>query len=244
MNVQNSIQTQDNSKELVKITNLTKKYKNKAALSNIYLTLESGHIVGLLGPNGSGKTTLMKILAGVLTDYQGKVTINGKGIGPQSKALVSYLPDMPYFSQWMCPLDMIALFKSFYFDFNEQKCLNMLKRLGLDDKQKIKSMSKGMIEKFQLCLVMSREAKIYILDEPIGGVDPAARDYILDTILTNYSEEATIFLSTHLIADVERIFDTIVFLKEGKIVRQGNIDNIRTEEGKSIDELFREVFKC
>jgi len=233
--------TQNN---LVRITNLTKKYQNKSALSNINLTLESGHIVGLLGPNGSGKTTLIKILTGVINDYSGAVTINGKAIGPESKALVSYLPDTAYFSPWMCPLDMIALFKDFYSDFNEHKCLEMLKRLSLNEKQKIKTMSKGMIEKFQLCLVMSRNAMLYILDEPIGGVDPAARDYILDTILANYNEDATIFMSTHLISDVERIFDTVIFLREGEIALQGNIDNIRAEEGKSIDQLFREVFKC
>lgn len=244
MSMQNNNQVIDNKSELVKITNLTKKYKNKAALSNINLTLESGRIVGLLGPNGSGKTTLIKILSGALNDYEGAVTINGKSVGPETKALVSYLPDSAYFSPWMCPLDMIALFKDFYTDFNEHKCLEMLRRLDLNEKQKIKTMSKGMIEKFQLCLVMSRNAMLYILDEPIGGVDPAARDYILDTILTNYNEDATIFLSTHLISDVERIFDTVVFLKEGEIVLQGNIDNIREEEGKSIDQLFREVFKC
>jgi ABC-2 type transport system ATP-binding protein len=244
MNMQNSIQEREKATELVRITNLTKKYNSKAALSNINLTLDSGHIVGLLGPNGSGKTTLIKILTGVLNDYEGAVSINGKSVGPESKALVSYLPDTAYFSPWMRPLDMIALFKDFYSDFNEHKCLEMLKRLGLNEKQRIKTMSKGMIEKFQLCLVMSRNAMLYILDEPIGGVDPAARDYILDTILSNYNEDATIFLSTHLISDVERIFDTVVFLKEGEIVLQGNIDNIREEEGKSIDQLFREVFKC
>jgi ABC-2 type transport system ATP-binding protein len=244
MNIQNNIQEYDKKGELVKITNLTKKYQNKAALSNINLTLEPGHIVGLLGPNGSGKTTLIKILTGVIKEYDGAVSINGKDIGTSSKALVSYLPDSTYFSPWMCPLDMIALFKDFYSDFDEHKCLDMLKRLGLNEKQRIKTMSKGMIEKFQLCLVMSRNAMLYILDEPIGGVDPAARDYILDTILTNYSEDATIFMSTHLISDVERIFDTVIFLKEGEIVLQGNIDNIREKEEKSIDQLFREVFKC
>lgn len=233
-----------NNSELVRITNLTKKYQNKKALSNVNLALEAGHIIGLLGPNGSGKTTLMKILTGVIRDYEGAVTVGGKDIGPETKALVSYLPDASYFSHWMTPLDVISLFKDFYADFDEHKCREMLKRLGLSEKQKIKSMSKGMIEKFQLCLVMSRNAKLYILDEPIGGVDPAARDYILDTILTNYNEDATIFMSTHLISDVERIFDTVIFLKEGEIVLEGNIDNIRAKEEKSIDELFREVFKC
>ena len=242
--MQNNNQELEHSNELVRITNLTKKYQSKAALSNLSMTLKSGHIVGLLGPNGSGKTTLIKILTGVINDYEGAVSINGSDVGPSTKALVSYLPDTAYFSPWMNPSDMIALFKDFYADFDEHKCLEMLKRLGLNEKQKIKTMSKGMIEKFQLCLVMSRNAKLYILDEPIGGVDPAARDYILDTILTNYNEDATIFMSTHLISDVERIFDTVIFLKEGEIVLQGDIDDIRTKEEKSIDQLFREVFKC
>lgn len=232
------------TKPLVAISNLTKNYRNKPALSGIDLTLEPGHIVGLLGPNGSGKTTMLKILAGVIKDYNGTVTISGNTIGPATKALVSYLPDASYFSPWMTPMDMIALFRDFYQDFDEKKCLEMLRRLNLDPKQKIKTMSKGMVEKFQLCLVMSRNARLYLLDEPIGGVDPAARDFILDTILKNYKEDATIFMSTHLISDVERIFDTVVFLKEGEIVLQGDIDAIREKEDKSIDQLFREVFKC
>jgi ABC-2 type transport system ATP-binding protein len=229
---------------LVEVTGLSKSYQSKAVLKNINLTIEPGHIVGLLGPNGSGKTTLIKILTGAIKDYQGNVSINGSPVGPVTKAVVSYLPDTAYFSPWMRPTDMISLFKDFYADFDEKKCLDMLHRLGLSETQKIKSMSKGMIEKFQLCLVMSRNARIYVLDEPIGGVDPAARDFILDTILTNYNENSTILMSTHLISDVERIFDTVIFLREGEIVREGNIDNIREEEGKSIDQLFREVFKC
>ena len=229
---------------LVEIINVTKTYQSKAALSNLNLSLKPGHIVGLLGPNGSGKTTLMKILAGVLKDYEGSVTINGESIGPNTKAVVSYLPDVSYFSAWMRPIDVMALFKDFYADFDEGKCSEMVKKLGLDEKQRIKTMSKGMIEKFQLCLVMSRNAMLYVLDEPIGGVDPAARDYILDTILSNYNEDGTIFLSTHLISDVERLFDTVVFIKEGEVVLNGEIDTIREKEGKSIDQLFREVFKC
>jgi len=229
---------------LVEIANVTKTYQSRKALSALNLNLEPGHIVGLLGPNGSGKTTLMKILTGVLKDYTGAVTINGETVGAKTKALVSYLPDVSYFSAWMRPIDVIALFKDFYADFDEQKCLEMVKRLGLDEKQRIKTMSKGTIEKFQLCLVMSRNALLYVLDEPIGGVDPAARDYILSTILSNYNEAGTIFISTHLISDVEKIFDTVVFLKEGEVVLHGEIDEIRQREGKSIDELFREVFKC
>lgn len=230
--------------ELIKIENLSKKYQKKQVLSNINLTLEPGHIVGLLGPNGSGKTTLIKILTGIIKEYNGSVTIHGNVIGPATKALVSYLPDNSYFSKWMNPLDVISIFKDFYSDFDENKCLEMLRRLGLNPKQKITQMSKGMIERFQLCLVMSRNAKLYILDEPLGGIDPASRDFILDTILTNYNEDATIFMSTHLISDVERIFDTVIFLKDGEIVLQDDIDNIRSSEGKSIDQLFREVFKC
>ncbi|NCB41465.1 MAG: ABC transporter ATP-binding protein [Clostridia bacterium] len=230
--------------DLVEIINVTKTYQHKEALSNLNLSLKPGHIVGLLGPNGSGKTTLMKILTGAIKDYTGSVTISGEAIGPKTKALVSYLPDVSYFSTWMRPLDVIALFKDFYADFDESKCLEMVKRLGLDEKQRIKTMSKGMVEKFQLSLVMSRNAMLYVLDEPIGGVDPAARDYILDTILSNYNEDGTIFISTHLISDVERLFDTVVFLKEGEIVLNGEIDTIREKEGKSIDQLFREVFKC
>ena len=230
--------------ELAAITNLTKKYQGKTVLSEINLTLKPGHIVGLLGPNGSGKTTLIKILTGVIKEYSGTVAINGNAIGPKTKALVSYLPDSTYFSSWMRPIDVIALFHDFYADFDEKKCMEMLQRLGLNQNQKIKTMSKGMIEKFQLCLVMSRNALLYVLDEPIGGVDPAARDFILDTILTNYNEDATIFMSTHLISDVERIFDTVIFLKNGQIVLEGDIDDIRATEDKSIDQLFREVFKC
>lgn len=240
----NNIEPSDLTGHLVEINNISKQYQNKQVLSNVNLNLEPGHIVGLLGPNGSGKTTLMKILTGAIKDYTGTVTINGTLVGPETKAIVSYLPDASYFSPWMCPLDMIHLFKDFYADFNEEKCLEMLHKLGLNEKQKIKTMSKGMVEKFQLCLVMSRHARLYVLDEPIGGVDPAARDYILDTILNNYNEQSTILMSTHLISDVERIFDTVVFLKEGEIVLHGDIDNIREKEEKSIDQLFREVFKC
>lgn len=244
MNMQSIKQMPDAQSNILNVSNLNKNYQKKSALSNLNLSLESGHIVGLLGPNGSGKTTLMKILTGVIKDYSGTVAINGMAVGPETKASVSYLPDNSYFSPWMCPLDMISLFKDFYADFNEAKCLEMLHKLGLNEKQKIKTMSKGMVEKFQLCLVMSRKAKFYVLDEPIGGVDPAARDYILDTILSNYDPDSTILMSTHLISDVERIFDTVIFLKEGQIVLQGDIDNIRATEQKSIDELFREVFKC
>ncbi|WP_324824271.1 ABC transporter ATP-binding protein [Sinanaerobacter sp. ZZT-01] len=232
------------NKELIKIEHLTKNYQKKQALTDINLTLEPGHIVGILGPNGSGKTTLIKILTGVIRDYSGNITIDGNKIGPSTKAIISYLPDHSYFSKWMRPLDVISIFKDFYTDFDEAKCLEMVHRLGLNPKQKIIQMSKGMIERFQLCLVMSRNARLYILDEPLGGIDPASRDFILDTILTNYNEDATILMSTHLISDVERIFDTVIFIKDGEIVLNDDIDNIRSSKGKSIDQLFREVFKC
>ena len=229
---------------IIKTDNVSKAYNGKNVLNNINLELKKGHIIGLLGPNGSGKTTLMKILTGTMMDYTGNVLIEEKPVGVKTKAIVSYLPDSSYFSSWMKPIDLIQMFSDFYEDFDSEKCQKMLDSLGLDKNQRIKTMSKGMIEKMQLCLVMSRNARLYVLDEPIGGVDPAARDYILDTILSNYNEDSTILMSTHLIPDVERIFDTYVFFKEGNIVMQGEIDDIREREGKSIDELFREVFKC
>lgn len=239
----NTVNEQGNA-QLIEIKGLTKRYQQTTALSEVNLTLQSGRIIGLLGPNGSGKTTLLKIMAGLIKEYTGEVTISGHKIGSKTKALVSYLPDQPYFSSWMTPRDMIALFQDFYADFDANKCQEMFQKLGLSETQKIKTMSKGMIEKTQLCLIMARNAKIYLLDEPLGGVDPAARDFILDTILTNYNEDATILMSTHLISDVERIFDTVIFIKDGEIALHDDIDNIRAREGKSIDDLFREVFKC
>ncbi|MBC8537195.1 ABC transporter ATP-binding protein [Feifania hominis] len=230
--------------DLVAIEGVSKAYGPLKALDNVSLRLAGGQIIGLLGPNGSGKTTLIKILTGLLTDYQGSVRVLGAPVGPQSKAAISYLPDRNYFPDWMRARDAIALFRDFYADFSDAKAFEMLTRLGLSADQKIKSMSKGMIEKFQLCLVMSRAAKLYVLDEPLAGVDPAARDFILDTVLTNYSESSSILISTHLIADVERIFDSAIFLKNGQIVLHDNIDAIRAEHGKSLDQLFREVFKC
>lgn len=229
---------------IVKIRNLTKNYPGKTALNNVNLDLNKGHIIGLLGPNGSGKTTLLKILSGVIKDYSGDAFVDNMPIGKETKAMVSFLPDSSYFSPWMRPIDLIDMFEDFYADFDKNKCIKMLESLGLDKSQRVKTMSKGMVEKFQLCLVMSRNASLYILDEPIGGVDPAARDFILDTILSNYNGESTILMSTHLISDVERIFDTVIFLKEGNIILQGEIDDIREKEEKSIDQLFREVFKC
>ncbi len=236
----------ENNSNLVEVTGLSKKYGHKLALNNLNLTLPKSRIIGLLGPNGSGKTTLIKIINGLLMDYEGQVKILGNAPGVASKAVISYLPDRNFFGDWMTVNDAVNLFSDFYKDFDKSKALEMLKRLGLENSlnQKIKTMSKGMIEKFQLSLTMSRNALLYVLDEPIGGVDPAARDFILDTILSNYNENGSILLSTHLITDVERIFDTIIFLKDGQVELFEEVDSVRERTGKSIDELFREVFKC
>ncbi len=233
-----------NSNFILQADHLSKNYGPKRALDNVSFSIKSGRIVGLLGPNGSGKTTLIKILAGMNTVYQGNVSIAGCPPGPDSKTLISYLPDKLYFPNWMKVNDIVEEFHSFFADFDAQKCYSMLQRLNVDARAKIKSLSKGTIEKLQLCLAMARNARLYLLDEPLGGVDPAARDFILDTILNNYSEHSTIVISTHLIADVERIFDTVIFLKDGQIALCDDVDNVRMKEGKSIDQLFREVFKC
>ena len=229
---------------VLKATGLTKRYHGKPALNGLDLELPKGKIVGLLGPNGSGKTTFIKLAAGLLTANSGGITIDGENVGPGTKALVSYLPDRPYFSKSMKVGEQMDFFQDFYADFDRQRAEQMLRALGIDTNVKFKSLSKGNQEKVQLVLVMSRRAKLYLLDEPIGGVDPAARDYILNTIITNYDSEATVLISTHLIADVERVLDEFVFLHNGKIVRQGNADEVREETGKSLDKLFREVFQC
>lgn len=223
---------------------LTKRYGGKEALSGATLTVNPGRIVGLLGPNGSGKTTMIKIASGLLTATGGALLIDGKAPSVETKSLVSYLPDRPYLNDWMRVRDIIAFFKDFYANFNESKAVDMLGRLniGLDDR--LKSMSKGTKEKVQLILVMSREASLYLLDEPIGGVDPAARDYILNTIISNYSENAAVLISTHLIADVERVLDDVIFLSNGKVTLTSSVDEIREERGMSVDALFREEYRC
>ena len=229
---------------LFQCKNVTMKYGKKIALNNLSFSIEAGKIIGLLGPNGSGKTTLMKIAAGLLTPSEGEVLIDGKKIGVETKKIVSYLPERTYLNNWMTIKQMINYFADFYEDFKKDRAYEMLEKLNIKPEDKLKSMSKGTKEKVQLILVMSRDAKIYFLDEPIGGVDPAARDYILNTILSNYNPEASIIMSTHLIADIEKILDEVVMIKEGELVIQKNVDQIRDEEGKSIDSLFREVFKC
>lgn len=229
--------------DIVNITDLNKKYGKKQVLEKLNLTIHSGQIVGLLGPNGCGKTTLLKIMTGLIKDYTGTVLIDGFAPSVHTKSVVSYLPEKTYLSNWMTVKDTFCLFQDFYTDFNIEKAKDMADSLHLEENQKISTMSKGMQEKVQLILVMSRESKIYILDEPIGGVDPAARDYILSTILKNYSDESSILLSTHLIHDVEKIFDKVLFLKDGKIEIDEYVDVIREQKGTSIDALFREVYR-
>ena len=223
---------------------LTKSYGAREALKSVDLTIAPGHIVGLLGPNGSGKTTLIKLCNGLLTPSSGELLIDGKKPSRATKAIVSYLPDRDTLPGWMSIAQALDYYGDFYLDFRRGLAEQMLMNLGLDRTQKIKTLSKGMREKTQLILTMSREAKLYLLDEPIGGVDPATRDYILRTIIGNYSEDAAVIISTHLIADVEQILDEVVFLREGQVMLHESVETIRDEKGKSVDELFREVFRC
>ncbi|KAF0226070.1 MAG: ABC-2 type transport system ATP-binding protein [Erysipelotrichaceae bacterium] len=229
---------------MIEIKNVSKRYGQKVALSNVDLSLKPGKIIGLLGPNGSGKTTLIKILNGLLRDYEGEVTIEGHPINEITKGLVSYLPDRNYLPNWTNAEGAIKIFKDLYSDFDELKMRSLLEKLNLNPKEPLKTMSKGMKEKFQLALVMSRNAKIYILDEPIGGVDPAARELILKTILENYAQDSMVLISTHLIADIEQIFDSVIFLKEGEVVLNDDVDTIRQTHGMSIEAYFKEVFRC
>lgn len=229
---------------ILQCTNLCKSYGKKQALNNLNLSLTKGKIIGLLGPNGSGKTTFIKILNGLLTPTSGEAVIDSKKIGIESKKIVSYLPDCVSLPEWMKINELINFYKNFYEDFNSEKAYIMLENLKIDPNDKFKTLSKGNKEKVQLILVMSREAKLYLLDEPMGGVDPATRDYILNTIISNYSENSTVIISTHLIADVEKILDEVLFINNGEIVIQDTVDNIRDNQGKSIDTLFREVFRC
>ncbi|WP_279197418.1 ABC transporter ATP-binding protein [Bacteroides finegoldii] len=208
------------------------------------LSLERGQIIGLLGPNGSGKTTFIKLINDLLTPTSGQILIDGKLPGVDTKAMISYLPERTHLDQTMKIKDLIKYFADFYEDFRTERAFTMLKDLNIDQNARLKNLSKGTKEKVQLILVMSRDAKLYILDEPIGGVDPAARDYILHTILNNYNEEATILLSTHLIHDIESILDQVIFIRQGQLVLNASVDEIRMEQGKSVDSLFREVFKC
>lgn len=229
---------------LVECNGVTKRYGSKTVLDNFELTLERGKIIGLLGPNGSGKTTLIKLLSGLLVQNKGSITVSGKNVGIETKKIVSYLPERTYFSDWMRTSDIIAFFKDFYADFSAETALDMLERLKINPNDKLKTMSKGTREKVQLIMVMSRKAELYLLDEPIGGVDPAARDYILQTILKNYSENASVLISTHLISDVENVLDDVVFIKDGAVSMHCSVDEVRENYGKSVDALFREVYAC
>ena len=229
---------------ILECRNLNKNYGSKIALSNVNLTLEPGRIVGLLGPNGSGKTTLIKLINGLLTPTSGTILVNGMPIGVDTKKIVSFLPERTYLNNWMKVCDIIDFFADFYSDFDKNKAYEMLQRLHISPADRLKTMSKGTKEKVQLILVMSRNALLYVLDEPIGGVDPAARDYILNTILSNYNENGTILISTHLIADIEQILDDVVLIRQGQVMQAASVDEIRNEKGMSIDQLFREVFRC
>lgn len=229
---------------LLECKHLTKRYGKHAALSDLNLQLEGGHIIGLLGPNGSGKTTLIKLICGLLTPTSGELFVKGQPVGTESKKVISYLPDHSYLNDWMRVRDLIDYFDDFYEDFDSMRAYDMLAKLKINPSDKLKTMSKGTKEKVQLILVMSRQADLYLLDEPIGGVDPAARDFILGTIIGNYREDATVLISTHLISDVERVLDEVIFLGYGKVGMTAAVDDIRENQGKSVDELFREVYKC
>ena len=229
---------------LLECKGLTKKYGNFTALSDCSLQLESGHIIGLLGPNGSGKTTLIKLICGLLNPSSGTVQIMGESVGPSSKKLISYLPDHTYLNKSRRVRDIMDFFDDFYEDFDSMRAYDMLAKLQINPNHKLKALSKGNQEKVQLILVMSRRASLYVLDEPIAGVDPAARDYILNIILENYDENATILISTHLISDIENILDEVIFIQNGKLHTHGSVDDLRQKEHRSIDAIFREVFKC
>ena len=228
--------------EVVRCQGLTKKYGGLIALNSVDLSIESGKIIGLLGPNGSGKTTLIKIINGLLTPTSGTVTIDGDLPGIATKAKISYLPDNNYLNSWMTVGQIVDMFRDFYDDFRPQLAYEMLAKLGITPEVRLKTLSKGNKEKVSLILVMSRNARLYVLDEPIAGVDPATRDYIISTIINNYNPEASVLISTHLISDIEQVLDEVIFINNGRIMLKRSVDDIRAENGKSVDELFREVF--
>ena len=229
--------------DILEINHLTKNYSDITALSDVTLSLEGGKIIGLLGSNGSGKTTLLKTIAGILQPTSGSVTVDGMEIGTETKKIVSYLPERTYLYSWMRTRDIIDYFEDFYEDFDKEAALRMLKDLGVNENAKLKTLSKGTREKVQLVLVMSRKAKVYLLDEPIAGVDPVAREFILETILSNRAPDSMILISTHLITDVEKVLDSFVFIRDGKLLMKQDVESVR-ESGKTVDELFREVYKC
>ena len=232
-----------NTPNIIECQNLTKIFPGKIALDDVNLQIGRGKIIGLLGPNGSGKTTLIKVLNGLIRPTDGSVSIDGSAPGVYTKSIVSYLPDREYFAKWMKVKDVFDLFRDFYQDFDRAKATEMCGLLGITEDMRIKEMSKGTKEKVELILVMSRNAQLYLLDEPIGGVDPAARDYILSTIINNYNEEGTVIISTHLIADIEKVLDEVIFIREGRIVRHQDVEEIREVEGKSIEDVFKDTFR-
>ncbi len=229
---------------LLEVKNLNKKYDDKNVLKDINLKLSSGKIIGLLGKNGAGKTTLIKLINDLLTPTSGEILVKGNKIGVETKKAISYLPERTYLNKQMKVKEVLSYFEDFYDNFDAQKARKLLKDLDLDESQSLSKMSKGMQEKVQLVLVMSRNADLYILDEPLGGVDPATRDYILDTILSNFNENASVIISTHLISDIERVLDEVVFIDKGKIALHSDTDELRKNENASIDEIFRRMFKC
>lgn len=229
-------------KNIVEAKNLSKSYFKKKALDSFNLTIPEGQVLGLLGPNGSGKTTFIKILSGILSQSSGDIIIDGNIPGAYTKSVVSYLPDKNYLYKWMTVNDAILFFKDFYSDFDEVKAYELLNFMKLDKNSKVTSLSKGMSEKLNLTLVLSRKAKLYVLDEPIAGVDPVAREKILDAIINNYNKDSSMIITTHLVRDIERIFDHVSFISEGKIILSGNAEELREEKGRSIDELYRDVF--
>ena len=229
-------------KKIVEIKNLSKKYFNHKVLDQINLNIEEGKVVGILGPNGSGKTTLIKILTGLLRQTSGEVLIDGKGVGVSTKSIVSYLPDRNFLYKWMRIEDACHFYKDFYSDFDQKKFEELLDFMKLEKSMKINTLSKGMHEKLNLSLVLSRNAKLYILDEPIAGVDPVARDQILDAIINNYNENSSMIITTHLVRDMENMFEDVVFLKNGQIVLTGNAESLREEKGKQIDAIYKDVF--
>ena len=230
--------------ELLRCDSLTMQYGSKTALDHISISIPRGRIIGLLGPNGSGKTTLIKLINGLLTPTSGHLYIEGVEPGAETKKVVSYLPERTYFNSWMKVTDILDFFCDFYEDFSRNRAEDMLNRLGINPADRLSTMSKGTKEKVQLIMVMSRDADLYCLDEPIGGVDPAARDYILQTIISNYNENASVLISTHLISDIESVLDDVIFIQNGHIRLHTSVDAIREQEGKSVDALFREVFRC
>lgn len=232
-------------RNILECRSLSKRYGGgRIALEDVSFSVPAGHIVGLLGPNGSGKTTFMKIANGLLVPSGGEVLIDGNRPGPETKEIVSYLPDAHYLPDWMKVRELVRMFEDFYQDFDREKAEDMIANLNIDPEQNLKTLSKGTREKVQLILAMSRRAAVYMLDEPIGGIDPAAREYVLNTIIGNYNEEGAVLISTHLISDIEQILDDVIFIRDGHMIMQKSVDEIREQEGKSVDEYFREVFRC